>query len=470
MKGNSYQKLMNNSLIMGIGELGSKGITLLLVQLYTFYLTQSEYGLVDIIQVTINLLVPIISLSIFEGVLRYVMDKEDTTVVFTNGFFITCIGSLITIFVTFYLNYFEFFNQLESILPYICLAVILQLFQALYSQFVRGIGKIAVFAINGIVIAVTTLCMNLIFIVWLKMGIEGYLLSVIISLIVSLVFINLNVNTFKYLKINSITLKMNKKLLGYSLPLIPNSIMWWIINASSRYFILIFAGTAANGLFAVASKIPSLLTIFNSIFIKAWQLSAVEEYNSDNKSVFYGTIFNFYQQFLFIAVAGILILLKPIFEHAIGQDYYEAWKFVPFLLVSVLFSSFSSFLGTNYIASKKTNGVFKTSVIGGGANLVLNIITIPFLGVIGASLSSMLSFLLITIIRWYDTKKFITIKYNYRSIFINMFLISLIIGSMYLNIERNLEISLQLIIFGFIIANNLQVINSILKILKNKLF
>ncbi|WP_191560022.1 lipopolysaccharide biosynthesis protein [Metabacillus idriensis] len=461
---NRYKKLFNNSLIFSIGDIGSKGITLLLVPLYTFHLTQSEYGTIDLIQVMINLLIPILSLSIFEAVLRYVMDKEDTSSVFTNCFFITFVSSML-ITLVFTIIYLLTGND---ILPYVCIILILHLFQSLYSQFIRGIGKVKVFAINGILLAFTIAIMNVVFIACLKLGIEGYLLSTVIGLVVSLLYINLNVNTLKYIKLSSFSMKMSKKLLNYSLPLMPNSIMWWIINASSRYFILLFAGTSFNGLFAVASKIPSVLSIFNSIFFKAWQLSAIEEYESSNKSTFYSTIFNYYQQFLFIVMGVILLFLKPIFEIAIGSDFYRAWEYVPFLLIAILFSSFSSFLGANYIASKETKGVFKSSIIGGVTNVTLNLITIPLFGVIGASFSSMISFLVMTIIRWHDTKKYIRLEYKYKNIFINFISICLQISTMYWNLERIIEFTLQLLILCLILVNNRIVLKSTIEMIKNK--
>ncbi|MBM7606289.1 O-antigen/teichoic acid export membrane protein [Metabacillus crassostreae] len=461
---NSYKKLLNNSLIFALGDIGSKGITLLLVPLYTFYLSQSEYGLIDVIQVTINLIVPIVSLSIFEAVLRFVMDKKDISSIFTNCFFITCISSLFTIFVFTILYFIGDYNH--NILPYVCIVIVLQLFQLLYSQFIRGIGKVSLFAFNGLLIALTTALMSLVFIVWLNQGIEGYLLSIIIGLSVSVIYINLRVNTFKFIKFSSLSLNISRNLLSYSLPLMPNSIMWWIINASSRYFILIFAGPAHNGLFAVASKIPSLLSIFNSIFFKAWQLSAIEEYDSKDKAIFYSRIFNFLQQFLFIVTAAIVLFLKFIFEYALESNFFTAWKYVPFLLIAVLFSCFSSFLGTNYIASKETSGVFKTSLIGGITNLVLNMITIPIFGAIGASFSSMISFLVMAIIRWHDTKKYIIIKYNYRNLFYNMSLILMQITTMYLSLDRIIEFTVQLFLFCLILLNNKEVIKSAVKLLK----
>lgn len=465
MSFSSYKKLFNNSILFGIGDIGSKGVTLLLVPLYTFHLSQSEYGSIDIIQVTINLLIPILSLSIFESVLRYVMDKEeDTSTVFTNCFLITLISSFVTL-IGFVILYFSTHYHL---LFYICLIIILQLFQSLFAQFMRGIGKIRIFAINGILIAFTVALMNVIFIAWLKLGIEGYLLATVIGSIISIIYININVNTLKYVSFSNISIRNSRMLLKYSVPLMPNSIMWWIINASSRYFILIFVGTTFNGLFAVASKIPSVLSIFNSIFFKAWQLSAIEEYESSNKVAFFSNIFNYYQQFLFVTLGFILLVLKFLFEFAIGSEFYNAWEYVPFLLVAVLFSSFSSFLGTNYIASKETKGVFKSSVFGGITNIILNLITIPLLGALGASISSMISFIVMAIMRWHDTKKYIRIEYNYKNIIINLTFIFVSIGIMYIKLEWFLELLLQLVVLCIILFNNKLLLNTFIKVIRGK--
>ncbi|MGP4064077.1 lipopolysaccharide biosynthesis protein [Oceanobacillus sp. M65] len=465
MSSSSSKKLFNNSIIFGIGDIGSKGVTLLLVPLYTFHLSQSEYGSIDIIQVTINLLIPILSLSIFESVLRYVMDKEeDTSTVFTNCFLITFISSLLTLIGFVILYYITKYD----ILFYICVIIILQLFQSLFAQFMRGIGHVKIFAINGILIAFTVALMNVIFIAWLKLGIEGYLLATVIGLIVSIIYMNFNVNTLKYVRISNVSIRNSRMLLKYSIPLMPNSIMWWIINASSRYFILIFAGTTFNGLFAVASKIPSVLSIFNSIFFKAWQLSAIEEYESSNKVAFFSNVFNYYQQFLFVTLGVILLLLKFIFEFAIGSEFYNAWQYVPFLLVAVLFSSFSSFLGTNYIASKETIGVFKSSVFGGIINVILNLTIIPLLGALGASISSMISFIVMSIMRWHDTKKYIRIEYNYKNIIINLTFIFISIGIMYLNIEWFFEFTFQLVVLILILFNNRMLLNTIMKVIRGR--
>src|SRR5699024_6034075 len=112
---------------------------------------------------------------------------------------------------------------------------------------------------------------------------------------------------FSYVSKNTIL-----SMLQYSIPLIPNSIAWWASNTINRYFILFLIGTSANGIFAVANRIPSLLSIVNSIFFQSWQLSAVEEYDSKDRNSFYTNVFNSYIKILFICTSGILVILKPL--------------------------------------------------------------------------------------------------------------------------------------------------------------
>lgn len=159
-------------------------------------------------------------------------------------------------------------------------------------------------------------------------------------------------------------------MLKYSIPLIPNSIMWWLINASSRFFISYFLGITTNGLFAVASKIPALVTIMSQIFSQAWQLSAIEEFDNKNNDKFYSSVFKHLSSVMYLGSLLLIIVLKPLFYYLFSVDFFEAWKVVPFLLVGAVFSAFSGFIGATYVASKQTSGVFKTSVVGGGISII----------------------------------------------------------------------------------------------------
>src|SRR5690606_38107953 len=118
----------------------------------------------------------------------------------------------------------------------------------------------------------------------------------------------------------------------------------------------------------------------------------IEEANSKDKSNFFSNVFNVFSMVMLLSTSLLLVHLKYIIEVLVADSYIESWKYVPFLLLGIVFSSFSGFLGTNYIAEKKTTGVFKTSLIGAIINIVLNLLMIPLLGLNGAAIATMISF------------------------------------------------------------------------------
>lgn len=410
-----YQRLAGNSLLFAVGNFGSKMITFIMLPLYTYKLSTGDFGVSDLILTTVSLLLPIVSLSVFDAVLRFTLEKNSNNkIIFSNSFIVSIIGAMLLSLC------FPIISLLNiNYGYYVILILIAQIFQSLFSQYAKAIDEIRLFAINGIILSFLTAGLNILFLVIFEFGIQGYLLSVLLANILSDVWLWTKLHLKKEIDLSLVKKKEIKVLLSYSLPLIPNSIAWWTTNAISRYFILYFVGTGANGIFAVANKIPSLLSVMNSIFFQAWQLSAIEEFDSEDKSDFYSNIFSLYSEFLFLGASIILLILRPIMSIMVSPEFESAWRYVPFLLLTVVYSSFSGFLGNYYAAAKKTSGVFTTTVIGAIINIIANFIFIPLLGLFGAGISSAISFLLTWIIRQQDTKKYVETKINIKNIVLN---------------------------------------------------
>lgn len=463
---NPYKKLLGNSALFAIGNMGSKIVSILLVPLYTYQLSTTEFGTVDLVTTTSRMLLPLVSLSIFDAVLRFVMDKQnDTQSVITNGIAVTLMGALIS-----FLAYplLKGFNLMDGLLLYMLVILVLQSFQSLLSQFCRAIDKIRAFALNGIIQTFTMGVTNIYLLVYLDLGIDGYLLSIVISNIASILYLAFSVRLHQYIKIEKLNKPLIKNMLIYSIPLIPNAFMWWLMNASNRFFVFYFVGAAGNGIFAVANKIPSLLTIFTTIFTQAWQLSAIEEFDSEGKSSLYSNVFTYYSMFMFIGASGILMVLKIATGILVAPDYYVSWQVVPPLLLGVVFSSFSGFLGTNYVAAKQTKGVFSSSVIGGVASVILNLLLIPLLGVSGAGISTMLSFMAIWLIRVYDTRKFVSMKINWKNIIGNLFILSLQTVILFLELNIWVELGIELGLFASLLFHNRELFKPMLALIKKR--
>lgn len=427
---NKYSNLVNNSIIFAIGNLGTKVIVMLLVPLYTYTLTRSEYGSADLTTSNINLLLPIVSLSIFEASLRFVMDKSfKVSKVLTNAILVSLLSSIGIVIVTLIIIIVSP-NHIRTV-TYMSIILFLQMFQVLFAQYLRGIGKIKSFALNGIINALSLAIFNIILLIIFNYKVDGYFLSIIIANIISNIYLICCINPKHFFQKKYIDFQFIKMMLDYSIPLIPNSLMWWIVNTSSRYFIVFFHGVSSNGLFAVSAKIPNIITIFQSIFFQAWQLSAIDEFDQKDRNIFYQQVFSVFSSFMFSLTALVILLIKPIIHIVVSHQFYSSWKFVPFLLIGVLFSSFSSFMGTIYIASKQTNEIMKSSFVGSIANLLACLVFVPTIGVNGAAIASAVSFILIFLYRYRDIEKKINLKINLNTIFLSTVLLILEIISLY---------------------------------------
>lgn len=407
-----YKRLINNSLVFTVGSFGSKLINFLLVPLYTRVLSPDEYGIVDLVIVTINLAIPFLTLETGQAALRFSIDaknEHERNNIFSNIIGVIILATSIALLSVPLLLYFNLFGEYTI---YFVVILITNLFNNVFSQYIRGLGFVKEFAFNGVLMTLVTVTSNILLLLVLDFGVEGYLSSMIIANIASNLFLLRTSNGGKHFRKIKMDFELAKSMLKFSMPIIPNTVMWWVINGSTRYFILYFVGPFGNGLYAIANKVPSILQLLTNIFTQAWQLSSFEEYSTKDAVHFYSKVFNIYYTLLFIGSSFILIILKPFLHIIIDASYYESWKMVPMLLMAVMYQSFSSFLGTIYTASKETKGTFSTSVYAGIVSIIASGLLIPTLGIIGASISTAISFISMTIFRYYDTRKFLNIELN----------------------------------------------------------
>lgn len=245
------------------------------------------------------------------------------------------------------------------------------------------------------------------------MGITGYMLGYTLANVFSTLFLIISLRGLAKVKLSLIKSATVIQMLRFSVPLIPNSICWWLSSFASRLIIAFYINEAANGLFAAAYKIPSLLSVIVTIFFQAWQISANEEFKKKDIAQFYTEIYN--QIFaLIVTVSSVLIILcRPITSLFLGEDYQSAWVYMPTLLVAMTFFSFAQFLGSIYSANKKTGMAFVTNLLGVVINLALNFLLIKSFGVIGCAVATAVSYFVLWISRAFDTHKIVAIKHKY---------------------------------------------------------
>ena len=422
------KKLIGNSIVFAIGNLGSKVIGIIMVPLYTFLLTTEEYGVIDLSLTMVSLLLPIVTLSISDALFRFIMDNN-----YKKKLVISSSAVVLVIMLGLTLITCIFFKFINLRYWYILLILFVQAIQLFLSQLLRGLQYIKEFAINGIIMSLVLATGNVILLYYAKMGTFGYFLSIILTNVISIIYISFFINYKTYFRLSEISSQIVLKLLKYSIPLIPNSIMWWLLNASSRFFILEYLGVQSNGIYAVSNKIPSLLIILQTIFFQAWQLSAMEEENSGDSSIYASKVFDYFQKFMFLCTLILIYISKPIIENFVSKSYVSSWNYIPFLLIGVLFSSLSSFIGTQYLVKKKTSGIMYSSCLGAIINVLSCYILIPILGIHGASLGLLFGFLSVYIYRLISVVKRYDFTININNQILNLILCILMSGIIFLN-------------------------------------
>lgn len=458
MKKNKYKKLASNTLLFAIANFGTKLISFLLVPLYTYTLTKAEYGIVDLILTTISMLSPIFALSIADAVFRYSMDKEEADSALMNGLLVTFLGGLVALVTT------PFFSLFKIPFPFLfASSLALSLFVGLFQNYARAAGFEKSFAWSGVISALIISVANIVFLVRFKMGVKGYMLSIVLAYIGVIIYLFLSLKLWNRIDISLFSFKKIKKYLQYSIPLIPNAFSWWFTNDANRYFILFFVGAAGNGLYAVANKIPSLLNMIYNIFSQAWQMSAVEEFDTKDGK-FYSNVLNWSIYVLLIVSCLLLSFIKVFMHLFVAPSYYSSWKFVSFLLLATIFSNISAFLGTIFLAAKETKSILSTTFLGMITNLIFNLILIPIFGVNGAGIGSSLGFMIVSMVRLYlVNKKYVKITLNRNllipcSSFISIMIVNFMIDSKVLDIIINcVIITLLMIIFIMLVYKRFKI-------------
>lgn len=404
---NKYRRLLSNTVLFALSTFSSKVLVFLLMPLYTRVLTTSDFGVVDLIMQAANLLIPVVSLGIMNAVVRFGLDRGYSKQgVFTAGAASIGVGFLVFAAAFPLVGKLPFLNDRALLLYAYVLCACLR---SLFSQFVRAKMLTRLYAFDGLLSTIFTIAFNVLYLIVLKMGVTGYLLAIISADLASSAFLFFTAQLYRYFAPSALTGTLWGAMLRYSLPMIPATMFWWVTNVSDRYMVTYMVSEAANGLYAVAYKIPTIVTLFSTIFTEAWQLSAVQEGNGHGRNRFFTKIFLALQGIVFITGAGLIWCAKLAMRILASADFYGAWQFIPILILATVYSCFSSFLSSVYMVEKKSTLSLATTLVGAALNIALNLLLIPKIGVNGAAVATFASYFAVFLIRAVNTRRYIKI-------------------------------------------------------------
>lgn len=409
MEKNRGKNLAINTIIIGIGKFSTQIVSFLLLPLYTSILTAEEYGIYDLILTVSTFALPFITLLMEESMFRFLIDckeEEEKKKVISQTTIYIMISSTIFLGLAAIINYFITIPYLLISIIYILTCIISGLRNAL----IRGLGKLKFYTIINFGASVINIILKVILIAVFRFGVYGLIISGILSNIISslIVFITLKLN--KYISIKSYDKELMKKMVSYSIPLVPNSLSWTIVNLSDRLIISGFLGTSANGIYSMSYKFPNLIDTIYGFFYTAWKESSAKAVSDNDKEQFFNKIFTILTNAMYTVSVGLIVSMPLVFNVFIKEAYSEAYLYIPILAVATYYNNMSGYFGGIFSAYKDTKIMGTTTIIGALINLIVNVALIKLIGIYAAAISTLISCMVIYYYRRYKVKKYINIQ------------------------------------------------------------
>lgn len=461
------KSFLNSTLIYTIGTFGSKILSFLLIPFFSYYLTKSDMGIYDISISIVSLCVPLISMQISNSSYRWLINTDEKDIlirkkIVTNSLFISFVGLAIYTIFYYLINLFLEIKYANYIYGLTISTSILPLFQYI----LRGFKLTKYFSIAGIINAFLILLLNIFFLVVFEFGIEGLFISTMIANIITIIFIMVIIKINKLIIFNRVDLDLSKKMLGYSLPLVPNTMSWWLINSADKFLILYFLSAEMNGIYAISTRFPTILMIINSIFLLSWQDYILEA--KDNDQNFGNKLFDKFLNFQFGTILVLVSFSELVVYLMISKDYYESFKYMPFLYLGSLYSALAGYLSASYLKIKSTTKILTTSIISGIINLIICVLLLKYIGLYASAIGSFIGYLVMFILRFKSSKNILKLEINTNKIILLTILTIIFSGIIIYNNSYLNYLMILISIFMFYLLNK-EIIIWLYKLISKKI-
>lgn len=404
------KRLLSNIGIYFLGTFSTKILQFLFIPLYTIYISTNDFGYYNLTISIISLTLPLLYQSIWEGILRFAIENEgnEYKVLSTTNLYVLGLSLIyISIFIvaTFFLNIPYGFYILFMGLSHMAVS---------YWQFsARALKKNKEYAISTIIYSIINIFLNLFLIIVLNWGLIAIFISNIIANMVMILYLEYNCKILLQSNNFELDKELLKSIIKYSWPLAINATSWWLITSSSSLIITTHLDFSANGIYSIANRFGSIMTIVTSVINLAWLEEAFRTFKDEDKDQYFNNVLDLLTR---VILSGVIILIPItyiVYQYFVFGDYKEGVILTPIFYLSAAFSAIASHLGSGFLAYKKSKLVFKTTLIGGIVSVLGSFIFIKYFGLIVVAAFTFIGFVIMYIVRIPLLKKIMNLKINY---------------------------------------------------------
>lgn len=415
--------LVKSTSIYTVGNIIPKLVGFVLLPIYTRYLTPSDYGVVNSMEVMSGLLLVLFTLALDRGIYRLYHDYKDEaakeTFVGTISISLFVVSSLLVVLMFLFKDYVQLIFKSIEFYPYFSITIITA-YLGVFSLVPRALLQIKNMPYQYVGLSVLQLLIGsglaLWFIVERQEGALGMLKSILYTnFIVTPVYL--------YILSKNMRLKFDKTILvdslKFSLPMAPSILSAWVLNLSDRIFIERFFSTDDVGIYSLGYKIAGLVLIFVSAFQAAYTPYFYRIANEENQDYAREKLSSCNTNYILALM--VIIFLPAFFSDEIvaliaSARYQKAASIIPLISLSYFFVGLNSLVNLQVYQVKKTKAVMLMIISSALFNIMLNFILIPWLGIYGAAYSIIITQMLYFVINYLYSMKCYHIAYHWLEI------------------------------------------------------
>ncbi len=420
----SIKKLGTQSLIYGAGHVAARGVTFLLLPIYTNLFSLSDYGIISLVYTFLGFMNVILHYGLDASLLKHYVpaDIEERKSILTNAYasflLTTIVFFLFLVFFRSDISGLLFGNPLPSITLMVAGILFFDVLWSMHVLLLRAEGKPALYTVVSFINVLLTLGLNILFVIYLKLGISGVLIS---NLITSgcIFFITFPI-IIKRISITTLSVNQWKRMMKFGFPFLPAGIFSMIIELSDRYILRYLTNIETVGLYNAGYKLGMLMMLVVMGFNMAWQPYFLKKEKNEREYVANVTTY-------VLSVLVFLWILILIWTDALvklqfgdftffGNQYWASTQIVSIIALAYIFHALFLLQLPGVYLLERSGLIAWIRGLGAVSNIILNLLFIPEYGIVGAACATCISFILMAVFIFMVNRKLFEIKYEWKKI------------------------------------------------------
>ena len=420
----SVKSLGKESLIYGVGHVAARGVTFLLLPIYTNLFSLSDYGIISLVYTFLGFMNVILHYGLDASLLKHYVpaDIEERKSILTNAYasflLTTIVFVLLLVFFRSNISGLLFGNSFPSITIMVAGILFFDVLWSMHVLLLRAEGKPVFYTVVSFINVLLTLGLNILFVIYLKLGISGVLIS---NLITSgcIFFITFPI-IIKRISITTLSVNQWKRMMKFGFPFLPAGIFSMILELSDRYILRYLTNIETVGLYNAGYKLGMLMMLVVMGFNMAWQPYFLKKEKNEREYV--ANVTTYVLSVLVFLWILILIWTDALVKLQFGEftffggQYWASTQIVSIIALAYIFHALFLLQLPGVYLLERSGLIAWIRGLGAVSNIILNLLFIPEYGIVGAACATCISFILMAVFIFMVNRKLFAIKYEWKKI------------------------------------------------------